>query len=201
MCSLTHSIWIHHWKYRQYAWGCQIHITSTDKVNIYVCMSLIWCSTKIWWVQWPHIHLWHKKTSKPQWPPRGSLPANNTWEMIGDRISQEMLLAIYFCEGVSPLSHQQTSKTGSGQQIKQPHQGKQSRIPKRNQKMGKSSRSLEKNGKITPSALTSQSENSTNLDAFIVEQAQEVKWGKVNALLPIYDDFVAWRPVKVKHCH
>lgn len=165
-------------------------------------MSLIWCSTKLWWAQWPRIHLRRTNASKPQWPPRGSLPATNTWEMIGDRISLETLQAIYFCEGVSPLSHQQTSQTGSGQQIKQPCQEKQSRIPKRNQKVGgKSSRSLEKNGKITPSALTSQSENSTNLDALIVEQAQEVKWGKVNALLPIYDDFVAWRPVKVKHCH
>lgn len=41
--------------------------------------------------------------------------------------------------------------------------------------------------------------NATNLYALIVEQTQEVKWGKVNALFPVYNDFVAWRPVKEKH--
>lgn len=39
----------------------------------------------------------------------------------------------------------------------------------------------------------------TNLNTCIIEQAQEVKRGKVNALFPINNHFVAWRAVKEKH--
>ncbi len=41
--------------------------------------------------------------------------------------------------------------------------------------------------------------DATNLYALVVQQTQEVKRGKVNALLPIYNDFVARRPVKERH--
>lgn len=38
----------------------------------------------------------------------------------------------------------------------------------------------------------------TNLNTCIIEQAQEVKRGKVNALFPINNHFVAWGAVKIK---
>lgn len=38
----------------------------------------------------------------------------------------------------------------------------------------------------------------TNLYTLFVEQTQEVKRGKVNALLSIYNHLVAWRAVKRK---